>query len=294
MLVHMPGTHMRHDLPVFPPEIFDCIISQLDGDRRSLKAASLVCSNWLSAARRLLFRYIEIAPSTLLGFAALLCGPKSPTFLNHIHFIQLTTEPTVNADAGGVPNSTSAAPVLVNEELLSWFPILPFAETIIFENIKWDSAEVLTRFASLLPSARNVGLTRTSVSCIQDLNHVFRVFPLMEEFVWRDDSGLPNRLTDPVELPQLVSNTVLPSRLKSLVFLDPARDDVISHIPFGSIQLTEFAVEISTAENPFCLRNLCLFIMAHCLNISTFKLTLHVEVVGLRSLRDAYFSMGQS
>ena len=160
--------------------------------------------------------------------------------------------------------------------------------------IKWEEAETLVHFASLLPNVIDVGLGYHSN--IAQVNHLFRAFPSLVSFSL--GSNVDTTYQGPfIDLPQPVSNTIIPSHLQCLhltCYGSRLGDRFIQRIPLGSIQLSEFYIQISTAEGRIYLKKLILFIRRHCLNVSTLRMAVIVRHLPAHWDIDRFFDTGQS
>lgn len=269
------------DLQVFPAEIFDRIIDLSLDDPQTLAAAALVCSEWLPGSRRHLFKKITIRPSTLREFSELCSHWHSHTFIHLIKHIDLFNDRF----------DISLPPIeLVNKDFLSRFPSLPSANSISFYRIKWDSAETLAHFGTLVPNIIDIELHDHTIDKISSINDLIRTFPFLTSFSLC--GCIPTDQGSFIDIPQSVSSRMVPCHLQSLVLSQTSsRDEFIRNIPFGSIQLSEFDFRICSAESPDVQKNLINFIRGHCLKVSTLKVG--VIVAQPPSHWDNFFETGQ-
>ncbi|TFK82085.1 hypothetical protein K466DRAFT_445463, partial [Polyporus arcularius HHB13444] len=62
----------RRMIPVFPLDIYHCIIDHLSDDKSTLSSCALVCHVWLHPARTYLFDTIRVMATTFTRFVVFL------------------------------------------------------------------------------------------------------------------------------------------------------------------------------------------------------------------------------
>ena len=161
---------------VLPPELVDMVMRHLTGHKPSVKAASLVCRQWWSCARRYIF-----------DTAVLTCVDSDGAYL--FPFLQHTRWPlrmlikelhfrNINEDR----DTLTTLPVEYLAQLISWCPNV---EVLRFTNVRWIRA----RGQDMLlwpryPQIQTLELTYRDSQGSPDMTSIFQWLPSVRQFTY--------------------------------------------------------------------------------------------------------------
>lgn len=128
---------MFEAMPMLGDHAVACIINQLQGDRRALKACALICQAWLHPARQNLFHTIVLdSGARAERLQALLYeSPLLANYVKTLHFNTYNHYMQKNQVQDLQSWVTRAFPVLTQA--------LPSVDTLHFDYIQWDSLQGL-------------------------------------------------------------------------------------------------------------------------------------------------------
>ncbi|KAJ7743723.1 hypothetical protein DFH07DRAFT_835453 [Mycena maculata] len=152
--------------PVFPPEITDSIICQLESSLPTLRVCALVCRDWLPASRNIAHKSLRLFPRHLNTFLKLADSPYN-TYAGAVRvvsFVHCSEQESISSFFALFPQFRHLESIHVHNSLLGFsIPTLPHVHTIFLGGMVSSSSTIvsdLLLFLRSFPHLKNLTLDR--------------------------------------------------------------------------------------------------------------------------------------